>query len=156
MHDLRDELQSWFDANPDARLAVSVQSFSYKRGLPRGVDTVFDCRFLRNPHWEPALRGLTGLDPEVAAYVEDDPLFDDYFAKVTDLIALLLPAYRDEGKSHLTIGIGCTGGQHRSVALTEKLANALAKQGWQVSKRHRELERRAPTSAAGIHGVSVT
>ncbi|MDF0600808.1 RNase adapter RapZ [Psychromarinibacter sp. C21-152] len=155
VHDLRDELQTWFDGTPEARLAVSVQSFSYKRGVPRGVDTVFDCRFLRNPHWEPALRGMTGLDPEVLAYVEADPIFDEYFAKVTDLITLLLPAYRDEGKAHLTIGIGCTGGQHRSVALTEKLANALAKQGWQVSKRHRELERRAPTSTAGAHGVSV-
>lgn len=155
VHELRDELQRWFDPAPETRMAVSVQSFSYKRGLPRGVDTVLDCRFLRNPHWEPSLRAKTGLDPEVAAYVEADPLFEEYFTKVTDLITLLLPAYRAEGKSHLTIGIGCTGGQHRSVALTEKLANALAKQGWQVSKRHRELERRAPTNSSGALGVNV-
>ena len=152
VHDLRDELQQWFDSDPDARLAVAVQSFSYKRGLPRGVDTVFDCRFLRNPHWQADLRALDGNDPRVAAYIQADPLFDDFFGRVTGLIESLLPAYRDEGKAHLTIGFGCTGGQHRSVALTEKVANALAKQGWQVSKRHRELERRArsaPPSSVG-------
>ena len=142
-HDLRADLQSWFDASPSTGLAISVQSFSYKRGVPRGVDTVFDCRFLQNPHWEPALRSLDGRDPEVQNFVENDPLCRRFFDGIVDMTELLLPAYRDEGKSHLTIGFGCTGGQHRSVALTEKLANTLAKQGWQVSKRHRELERHA-------------
>ena len=142
-HDLRADLQSWFDASPSTGLAISVQSFSYKRGVPRGVDTVFDCRFLQNPHWEPALRSLDGRDPEVQNFVENDPLCRRFFDGIVEMTELLLPAYRDEGKSHLTIGFGCTGGQHRSVALTEKLANTLAKQGWQVSKRHRELERHA-------------
>ena len=142
-HDLRADLQSWFDASPSTGLAISVQSFSYKRGVPRGVDTVFDCRFLQNPHWEPALRSLDGRDPEVQNFVENDPLCRRFFDGIVEITELLLPAYRDEGKSHLTIGFGCTGGQHRSVALTEKLANTLAKQGWQVSKRHRELERHA-------------
>ena len=152
VHDLRDEVQALFDTDPNARLAVSVQSFSYKRGLPRGIDTVFDCRFLRNPHWEPSLRAMDGRDDAVATYVEGDPLFPEFLERVTGLIEMLLPAYRDEGKSHLSIVFGCTGGQHRSVTLAEKLANILAMQGWQVSKRHRELERTAraaPPSSVG-------
>ena len=142
-HDLRSELQRWFGASPSTGLAVSVQSFSYKRGVPRGVDTGFDCRFLRNPHWDPGLRRLDGRDPRVREFVEQDPLCRKFFDGIADMAELLLPAYRDEGKSHLTIGFGCTGGQHRSVALTEKLANTLAKAGWRVSIRHRELERHA-------------
>jgi len=151
-HELRDELQRWFDPDKTGRLAVSLQSFSYKRGIPRGIDTVFDCRFLRNPHWDAALRRLDGRDPQVQAFVEDDPRWPAFFDQVATLTQFLLPAYRDEGKAHLTIGFGCTGGQHRSVAMTEKLANTLAKAGWQVSIRHRELERRArsaPPSSVG-------
>ena len=142
-HDLRAQIGDWFDRDPAGRLSVSVQSFSYKRGVPRGVDTIFDCRFLRNPHWEEDLRSKDGRDAEVQSYIEADPLYTPFVDTVTHLAELLLPAYRDEGKTHLTIGFGCTGGQHRSVALTEKLANTLAKAGWQVSKRHRELERHA-------------
>lgn len=142
-HDLKAELARWYGATPDQRMAVSVQSFSYKRGVPRGVDMIFDCRFLANPYWEPALRALDGRSPAVAEYVAADPRFAPFFDKLIDLIALLLPAQIDEGKTHLAIGFGCTGGQHRSVALAEKLGDALALQGWQVSKRHRELERRS-------------
>lgn len=142
-HDLRDELQRWYDTDPGGRLAVSVQSFSYKRGVPAGIDTVFDCRFLRNPHWDPVLKPRDGRDPDVRAYIEEDPRAAPFFEGVCNLTGLLLPAYRDQGKTHQAIGFGCTGGQHRSVAMTEKLANRLAKAGWQVSIRHRELERRA-------------
>lgn len=143
-HDLRAEIARWFAPEAAGALAVSVQSFSYKRGLPSGMDMVFDCRFLRNPHWHGALRPLDGRDERVAAYVEADPRFDPFFVKMRDLLLDLLPAYVAEGKTHLAIGFGCTGGQHRSVAVAEKLAKALAEAGWQVSKRHRELERRAP------------
>jgi UPF0042 nucleotide-binding protein len=142
-HDLKAELTGWFAPKGEARLAVSVQSFSYKRGVPRGVDMIFDCRFLQNPHWVAALRDLDGRDPAVAAHVEADPRFAAFYDRLTDLIALLLPAHRDEGKAHLTIGFGCTGGQHRSVVVAEKLGKTLAEAGWPVSKRHRELERRA-------------
>ncbi len=151
-HELRAELQRWFNPSEAGQLAISLQSFSYKRGIPRGIDTVFDCRFLRNPHWDAGLRRLDGRDVQVQAFVEDDPRWSAFFAQVSDLTQFLLPAYRDEGKTHLTIGFGCTGGQHRSVAMTEKLANTLAKAGWQVSIRHRELERRArsaPPSSVG-------
>jgi RNase adapter protein RapZ len=146
-HDLRAELARWFDRSGTAKLAVSVQSFSYKRGLPRGVDMVFDCRFLRNPHWVDALRPRDGLDAEVARYVAGDARYDDFFVKVADLVLLLLPAQMEEGKSHLSIAFGCTGGRHRSVTVVENLAATLAQAGWQVSKRHRELERAAQARA---------
>lgn len=147
-HDLRAELARWFDPGRVARLAVSLHSFSYKRGVPRGLDMMFDCRFLANPHWVDALRPLDGRDPAVAAHVAADPRFDQFFAMVRDLILFLLPAHVAEGKSHLSVGFGCTGGQHRSVAVAESMAEALAAAGWQVSKRHRELERRGTAPAA--------
>lgn len=142
-HDLKAEIARWFGAEPQQRLAVSLQSFSYKRGVPRGVDMVFDCRFLKNPHWEPALRVLDGRDAAVVAHIATDPRFAEFFDRVRDLVLLVLPAHSDEGKAHLTIGFGCTGGQHRSVAVAEKLGDTLVSSGWQVSIRHRELERRA-------------
>jgi UPF0042 nucleotide-binding protein len=146
-HDLRAEVESLFAPGKGRMLAITLQSFSYKRGLPRGLDMVFDCRFLRNPHWDPALRGRNGRDPAVAAHVAADPLHDEFLARVTEMTRFLLPAYRAEGKSHLAIGFGCTGGQHRSVALTEQLAKTLAEDGWHVSIRHRELERHAEAAS---------
>ena len=119
-----------------------MQSFSYKRGLPMGADLVFDCRFLRNPYWSEELRSLDGRDPAVQGYIAEDPRFGAFASQVSALIETLLPAYRDEGRAHLTVAFGCTGGQHRSVAMTENLVKDLAGAGWQVSKRHRELERR--------------
>ncbi|WP_373355768.1 RNase adapter RapZ [Pseudoroseicyclus sp. CXY001] len=148
-HDLRAEIEGFYAPPEGKLLTVELQSFSYKRGLPRGLDFVFDCRFLRNPHWEPALRDRDGRDPAVVDHVTADPLFEPFFTNLCDLFALILPAARAEGKTHLAIGFGCTGGQHRSVALAERLANALAAGGWQVSKRHRELERRAEAELAG-------
>lgn len=141
-HDLRAEVERWFTTGESHQLGVTIHSFSYKRGLPRGLDIVIDCRFLRNPHWDETLRKLDGRDPVVATYVAEDPRFDLFFDRIKSLVDLLLPAHKDEGKAHLSIGFGCTGGQHRSVAVTERLASALAKDGWHVSKRHREMERR--------------
>lgn len=146
-HDLKAELANWFETEAGKRLSVSVQSFSYKRGVPRGVDIMFDCRFLANPHWIPELRAKDGRDPEVQDFVATDPRFAEFFEKVRDLILFTLPAHLQEGKTHLAIGFGCTGGQHRSVTLAEGMAAALAEAGWQVSKRHRELERREPAPA---------
>ena len=140
-HGLRGEIERWFALQSGERLGLTVQSFSYKRGLPAGADLVFDCRFLRNPHWEPALRSMNGLDADVAAYVAQDPRFGAFFSKLTDMVDMLLPAYLEEGRAHLSIAFGCTGGQHRSVFTAERLAAALAQQGWQVSIRHRELDR---------------
>ncbi len=142
VHQLRAEIERWFATGATSKLAVSVQSFSYKRGLPRGIDMVFDCRFLSNPYWHPPLRPLDGRDPRVAEHVTGDVRFAGFFDRVLDLTRLLLPAYEEEGKSHLTIAFGCTGGQHRSVVLAETLAKALAEDGQQVSIRHRELKGR--------------
>jgi RNase adapter protein RapZ len=152
-HDLKAEIALWFDRGKKAALAVSVQSFSYKRGVPRGVDMIFDCRFLRNPHWAASLRQMDGRDDAVLAHIAEDPRFVPFYEKLLDLITLLLPAHRAEGKAHLTIGFGCTGGQHRSVAVAELLAKDLAKAGWPVSKRHRELERKAAVSPPGASRV---
>lgn len=147
LHDLRAELSRTFSPQEATGLAVSVVSFSYKRGVPRGVDMVFDCRFLRNPYWDAALRSFDGRDAQVADYIAQDPRFAAFLDQVQSLCALLLPAYKEEGKSHLSIGFGCTGGQHRSVMMTERLSQGLAGLGWHVSIRHRELDRKARAPA---------
>ena len=147
-HDLKAEIGQWFDQTAKAPMAVSVQSFSYKRGLPRGLDMVFDCRFLTNPYWQVGLRESDGRDSAVRAHIESDPRFYEFFQKLQDLVLMLLPAHLQEGKAHLSIGFGCTGGQHRSVAVAEKLGKVLAEAGWPVSKRHRELERKAAVTPA--------
>lgn len=153
-HDLRAEVQRWCAPDGDAPLAVSVQSFSYKRGLPRGADLLFDCRFLVNPHWETELRPHDGRHPGVAAHVKGDGRYAAFLDNVLRLARFLLPAYREEGKTHLSICFGCTGGQHRSVVVAEDVAAALAEGGWPVSIRHRELERRdAPASGRRSEGA---
>ena len=148
-HDLKARLADWFGQEGGALFGVTLQSFSYKRGSPKGLDMTFDCRFLKNPYWDASLRGSTGIDAAVGDYIQTDPRAADFIDKVLDLLLLLLPAFHEEGKSHLSVGFGCTGGQHRSVYITETMALALANKDWRVSKRHRELERAAsapPTS----------
>ena len=139
VHQLKAEIERWF-APEGRKLALSVQSFSYKRGIPLGIDMVFDCRFLANPYWQTDLRQHSGLDQPVRDFVMADRRFAPFFSRVLDLTRLLLPAYQEEGKSHFSIAFGCTGGQHRSVTLAETLAKALAEDGQQVSIRHRELQ----------------
>ena len=146
-HDLRAALTQWFGEKTGEALAVTVQSFSYKRGLPQDLDIALDVRFLANPHWEACLRPLDGRDAAVADFVAKDPAFAAFFDRLTALLLSLLPAYAAEGKTYLSIGLGCTGGQHRSVAVAEKLTKRLAEAGWQVSIRHRELERRGRGAA---------
>lgn len=141
-HDLKAELARWFDPETPQRLAVTVQSFSYRRGVPPGVDLVFDTRFLRNPHWEPSLRDHDGRESAVVDYIMADERFAEFFRLLREMVMLMLPAQVEEGRAHLVIAFGCTGGQHRSVAVAERLGMVLAEAGWQVSKRHLELERR--------------
>lgn len=119
---------------------VQVVSFAYRNGVPRDADLVFDARFLRNPHYEPELRPLTGLDSAVGEYVADDSDFAAFFDRLTDLLALLLPRFQEEGKSYLTIAVGCTGGHHRSVYVAEKLGAWLGERASRVDVRHRELQ----------------
>ncbi|QMU59464.1 MAG: RNase adapter RapZ [Boseongicola sp.] len=142
VHDLRAEIDRMFGMPGGDPLVISVESFSYKRGLPRGVDIVLDVRFLANPHWEASLRDMDGRDPDVQDYVSADKRHAEFFRSVTNMTDLLLPAFKEEGKTYLTLAFGCTGGQHRSVAMAETVAKTLADKGWQVSIRHRELERR--------------
>jgi len=139
-HDLKKEVAGWFAVGEAVPLTLSLQSFSYKKGLPRDVDMVLDCRFLRNPHWDQELRLLNGLDAAVVDYIQSDLRYDEFFQRSLDLIRFLLPAYQDEGKSHLCVGLGCTGGRHRSVAVAVNLGQALAKWGGAVSIRHREIQ----------------
>ena len=152
-HDLRAEMAELFGGEGRrGGLVVSLHSFSYKLGTPRGADMVIDVRFLKNPHWDAALRPLDGRDAAVQAFVAADPNFEPFRLRMLDLLRFLLPAYRDEGKSYFGIGLGCTGGRHRSVMMTELLAKALAEDGWQVSIRHRDLGR---ADAATVSGVKV-
>lgn len=145
-HDLRAAVEERFAPQEGQALALTVNSFSYKRGLPQGADMVFDCRFLRNPHWQPDLRPMDGGDAPVADYVAADPAFAPFFSSLSSMLEGLLPAYVSEGRSHLMISFGCTGGRHRSVFVAESTATALAQQGWRVSIRHRELKRAATLS----------
>jgi UPF0042 nucleotide-binding protein len=143
VHELRDRLRELFgDATrTDAGLQTSVVSFGYKHGLPLDVDLVFDCRFLPNPHWVEALRPLPGTDPKVRRYVMTQPETKDFLAELERLFALLLPAYVREGKAYLSIGVGCTGGQHRSVVIAEELGKVLERLGFAALVHHRDVDR---------------
>jgi UPF0042 nucleotide-binding protein len=135
----------------DARMAVSLISFAYAKGLPKEADLVFDARFLRNPHYDPILRPRTGLDPEVGEYIGEDQDYVAYLSRITDLVDLVLPRFVHEGKKYATIAIGCTGGRHRSVYLIERLAAHLSSRlaamhaagenelDWRQTVTHREL-----------------
>lgn len=147
VHDTRARIEHVFAAGRDARMAIQISSFSYKRGVPQAADMVFDCRFLRNPHWDEVLRPQDGRSETVKSYVAEDARFGAFRDQVQEMLALLLPAFRDEGKSHLTVSFGCTGGKHRSVALAEIVGENLAQTGWQVSIRHRDVDNRKDRSS---------
>lgn len=142
VHQLRDRIRAAF-GQPDADVGMQtvVRSFGFKHGLPIDSDLVFDVRFLPNPHWVDDLRPLTGLDPAVRDHVFSSPETTEFLDRVTDLLAVLVPAYRREGKSYLSISIGCTGGRHRSVAITEALAARLAEHGVEAAVSHRDVDR---------------
>lgn len=143
VHQLRERMVSMFGTSDDSVvMAVSVVSFGYKHGLPTDVDLVFDLRFLPNPHWVDELRPYTGLDAPVREFVLGNPTTREFLAKLDDLLAMLLPAYVKEGKAYLSIAVGCTGGQHRSVAVAEELGKRLAQLGYPPMIRHRDLHKR--------------
>jgi UPF0042 nucleotide-binding protein len=142
VHQLRDRLLDLFSPDgTDALLQTSVVSFGYKHGLPLDVDLVFDCRFLPNPNWVDELRPLDGRHDAVREYVLGQPETGAFLAKLDDLLALLLPAFVKEGKSYLSIAVGCTGGRHRSVVLADELAALLAKRGFEPTVQHRDVDR---------------
>lgn len=147
-------LDGHFGAGAAERLSIFVTSFAFRRGLPREADLVFDVRFLSNPHYEPALRPLDGRDAAVAAFIGRDPGLAPLFDGLTALLSALLPRYAAEGKSYLTVALGCTGGRHRSVFVAEWLAAWFAEQGETVRVHHRELD--APTPGAPAMGGAET
>ncbi len=138
-HQLKQHLQSMV-GHAASGLSVQVMSFSYQFGLPENADLVFDVRCLQNPHYDEALRPLTGKDAEVAAFIEEDAHSKAYLEHLQTLLGFLIPLYVREGKSYLTLAIGCTGGRHRSVYMTERLAPLLPSEGISVTIRHRELD----------------
>ena len=118
---------------------LSLMSFGFARGIPRNADLVFDMRFLRNPHWEKSLRDLTGLDAEVGAHIAADEVYEDALRRIEELLVTLLPRYRAEGKSYLSVAFGCTGGRHRSVHVAERIATRLRAEGFSPTVDHRDL-----------------
>ncbi|MDZ4825018.1 MAG: RNase adapter RapZ [Actinomycetota bacterium] len=142
VHQLRDRLRELFtERSTQTALQVNVVSFGYKHGLPMDVDLVFDCRFLPNPHWVDALRPLTGQDAAVRDYVMAQPGSREFLDELDRLFGLLLPGYEQEGKAYLSIGVGCTGGRHRSVVIGEQLAERLRRRGYYASVHHRDVAR---------------
>jgi RNase adapter protein RapZ len=142
VHDLRDRLTSQFSEDDMTRpMRVSLRSFGFKHGTPRDADLLFDVRFLPNPHWVPELRHLRGTDERVAEYVLSTEAAKEFVDRVDDLLAFLIPHFETEGKSYLSVGIGCTGGHHRSVAIAEELGRRLAQHDVKAVVRHRDIER---------------
>ena len=140
VHRLRDRIIELFErSDPGAALRTSVVSFGYKHGIPRDVDMVIDCRFLPNPHWVEELRPFTGLDEPVRQYVLEQPATQLFIDKVDDLLQLLLPGFVKEGKAYFTLGIGCTGGQHRSVVIAEEIARCIEQHGFTPAVHHRDV-----------------
>ena len=139
LNDLKRLLRGHFSLETEAPFVISVISFSYRHGIPREADLVFDARFLSNPFYEEVLKSLTGLDEQVAGFVSKDPNFPEFFESFTSLLKLLITRFQAGGKSYLTIAVGCTGGQHRSVVVVEKLAKWLRETGNFVDIMHREL-----------------
>ncbi len=138
-NDLRLDLRDRFASDHGGDPALSVMSFGFARGLPRNADLVFDMRFLRNPHWDSALRPKTGLDTGVSDYIRADPAYEDAVSRIEDLLLLLLPRYKAEGKSYISIAFGCTGGRHRSVHVTERVSGRLRQAGFSPTVTHRDL-----------------
>lgn len=140
--DLKRTLEGEFGLQQGTGLSVFITSFGFKNGLPRDADLVFDVRFLKNPYYDPDLRPLTGKDQRVADYISQDAGFEPFFEHLVQMLSFLLERYADEGKSYLTIAIGCTGGKHRSVYSSEKLARFIDGLDYSVKVRHRDLENR--------------
>jgi UPF0042 nucleotide-binding protein len=149
--DLRGLIERRFRPAGVAGLDITVISFGYPKGLPREAELVFDMRFLRNPHYDPALRPMTGKDAPVAAFVEADPDFVPFWARMTGLLDLLLPRYVAEGTKYLTVAIGCTGGKHRSVLVAERLAAHRVAGGWRSDVIHRDIVPASAQTAGAAH-----
>ncbi len=143
IHEIRNQVYREFAPHPgeEPGMVVSLVSFGFKHGIPKGTDLLFDVRFLPNPHFVPGLRERTGQDAEVLDYLERQPDFQELVIRLTDLLVYLLPRYRRENRSYLSVAIGCTGGRHRSVAICERLRCVLEERGWPARVIHRDIAR---------------
>lgn len=142
VHELRDRLTTQFSEEEMTRpMRVSIRSFGFKHGTPRDADLLLDVRFLPNPYWDPELRDLRGTDDAVAEYVLQDENAKEFVDRVDELLTFLVPRFEAEGKSYLSVGIGCTGGHHRSVAIAEELGRRLAQHDVKAAVRHRDINR---------------
>lgn len=142
VHELREKVRSLFaEASPTKGIVVSVISFGFKHGIPLDADTVFDVRFLPNPHWVEDLRPLTGTSRKVRGYVLNAEGAQEFLARVRDLLNLTLPGYVREGRHYLTVAVGCTGGRHRSVVIADELARFVQDKGFSATVVHRDIER---------------
>jgi len=139
-NDLQHEIRRRFSIGTISEPVLTITSFGFARGLPRNADLVFDMRFLRNPHWVPSLKPKTGLDADVAAYVANDPYYATAVGQIEALLLTLLPRYVEEGKSQISIAIGCTGGRHRSVHVAERITQTLRERGYSPILTHRNLD----------------
>lgn len=140
IYELRDAIRQRLVGADAGGMSILVQSFGFKRGIPNDADLVFDLRMLPNPHWEPALRALTGLDPAVAQFLEGKDVTERLFADIAGFVERWLPVYRESNRSYLTLAVGCTGGQHRSVYMAHRLFKHLQGSSEQLQLRHRELQ----------------
>ena len=137
---LQQEIRSRFSRERLSDPVLTILSFGFSRGMPRNADLMFDMRFLRNPHWDDALRPLTGMDPRVAAYIALDPAYEETVGRIEELLVSLLPRYAEAGKAYITVAFGCTGGRHRSVHVAERVAKRLQGAGFSPTVSHRNME----------------
>lgn len=137
---LQQEIRSRFARERLSDPVLTILSFGFSRGVPRNADLMFDMRFLRNPHWDDMLRPKTGLDPDVAAYIQADPAYEEALSRIEDLLRMLLPRYAEGGKAYITVAFGCTGGKHRSVHVAERVARHLQDAGFSPTILHRNME----------------
>ena len=148
-NDLQQAIRQRFAGAPSDEMSITVSSFGFARGMPPLSDLVFDMRFLDNPHWVDGLREKTGLDHDVSAHIMKDPAWDEAFSRIRDLILMLLPRYAAQGKAHVNLAFGCTGGRHRSVHTAEAIAQVLRDNGFSPTVIHRNLGSRAADQIEG-------
>jgi UPF0042 nucleotide-binding protein len=148
-NDLQQAIREQFGRITPQRTTLTISSFGFSRGTPPLADLVFDMRFLANPHWDDALRPLTGKDAPVGEHIRRDPAFGEAFARIRDLLLLLLPRFQAQGKAYVNIAFGCTGGRHRSVFMAEQIASALRDEGFSPTLLHRNLGSRAADMVEG-------
>ncbi len=153
---LKSDIRDRFGDTATTGPTLSVMSFGFARGVPRNADLMFDMRFLRNPHWVDALRPMSGLDQPVADYIAEDPAYEDVAIRIEELLLRLIPRYQAEGKSYVSIALGCTGGRHRSVHMAERIARRLRDAAFSPTVTHRDLASRPDdlTEGGGLRASS--